>query len=148
MLAAVSAFAGAQAADEGVAVSGLVAHPAHFSLADLRALPAVAVNVTQATNHGPAVQDCKGPALSVLLQQAAPVLGGRNVALAHTLLMTATDGYAVAFSLPELDPDYGGAAPILATDCGGKPLAAPKLVVPSDKPAGRAVHDVAKIELR
>jgi len=54
----------------------------------------------------------------------------------------------VAFSLPELDPDYGAAAPILATECDGRRLDLPKLVVPSDKHAGRAVHSVVTVEIR
>ena len=71
-----------------------------------------------------------------------------SLAVAHTLLITADDGYAVALSLGEIDPDYGHAAPVIATDCGGKALDAPRLVVPGDAHAGRAVRGVVTIEVK
>ena len=42
----------------------------------------------------------------------------------------------------------GGALPVIATDCGGKPLEAPRLVVPGDNHAGRAVRGVVTIDVR
>jgi len=139
----------ADGAEAGLAVTGLVAHPLQLSLAELRAMAQSHVVVTQASGHGPVALDCTGPGISALLERAAPDFGpGPNAALAHTLLITAGDGYAVALSFGEFDPDYGKAAPILATDCGGKPLAAPRLIVPGDRHAGRAVAKVVSMEIR
>ncbi len=148
-LAALLFMAVAMAAEPGLAIMGKVAHPQSLSLAELRALPQAHVAVTQTSGHGPVVLDCQGPALSALIDRAAPVLEGRkNAALALSVLVTAADGYAVALSFGEFDPNYGGASPLVATDCGGKPLEAPQLVVPGDKHAGRTVHHVVTLEIR
>jgi hypothetical protein len=70
--------------------------------------------------------------------------------LATTVLVIAKDGYAVAFSLGELDPGLGAAPVLLAWARDGADLpaeAGPRLVVPGDKRGARAVRDVARIEL-
>jgi len=139
----------ALAAEPVLSVTGLVSKPLHLSLADLRALPATHSNATQLSGRGPVVLDCTGVALSVLLARASPSIGSqRNAGLAHTLLITGDDGYAVALSFGEFDPDYGRAQALVATDCGGKPLEAPRLIVPGDSHAGRAVRGVVTIEVR
>ena len=100
-----------------------MAHPLHLSLASLKAMPSTHVTATQMSGHGPVPLDCTGVPLAALLKQAAPNFGdGRNANLAHTLLFTGDDGYAVSLSFGEIDADYGKAAPIIATECGGKAL--------------------------
>ena len=147
-----SAFAlcmGGEALAAPLSVSGLVSNPLSLSLSDLRAMPASQVAATQASGRGPVAIDCKGPRLSALLDKAVPSLESRNnAALGHVVIITGDDGYAVALSFGELDPNYGGADPVLATDCSGKPLDAPRLIVPGDKHAGRAVRGVVKLEVR
>jgi hypothetical protein len=139
----------AMAAEPTLSVTGLVTHPLRLSLAELRGFPLTHVALTQASGRGPVALDCNGVALSTLLARAALSFGTqRNANLAHTLLLTADDGYAVALSLGEIDPDYGHVAPLIATDCGGKPLDAPRLIVPGDLHAGRAVNGVVSIEVR
>ena len=141
--------AAAQAAEPPLSVSGLVLHPLSLTLADLKSFPVVHVSVTQASGKGPVVLDCSGAALTALLDKAALNLGKANNAnLGHSVLITADDGYAIALSLGEIDPDYGNAGPIIATDCGGKPLDAPRLVVPNDKHAGRAMKGVVSIAVK
>lgn len=144
-----SACFGVHAAEPSVSVTGLVAKPLHLSLTGLRAFPATHVTANQASGRGPVVLDCTGTAISTLLARASPSFGSqRNAGLAHTLLVTGDDGYAVALSFGEIDPDYGHGMPILATDCGGKALEAPRLVVPGDAHAGRAVRGVVTIEVK
>jgi hypothetical protein len=140
---------GVCAAEPSLSVTGLVSNPLHLSLTDLRAFPATHVSATQASGRGPVALDCTGMAVSILLARASPSFGSqRNASLAHTLLVTGDDGYAVALSFGEIDPDYGHGVPILATDCGGKALEAPRLVVPGDAHAGRAVRGVVTIEVK
>lgn len=149
ILSALALCLGGEALAAPLSVSGFVANPLSLSLSDLRAMPLAQVAVTQASGHGPVAIDCKGPRLSALLDKAAPRLESRNnAALGHVVIVTADDGYAVALSFGELDPNYGGAVPILAIDCGGEALGAPRLIIPSDKYAGRAVRGVVKLEVR
>jgi DMSO/TMAO reductase YedYZ molybdopterin-dependent catalytic subunit len=148
-IALLTSVAAVQAADPSLSVSGLVVRPLHLTLADLKSFPVIHVSATQASGKGPVVLDCSGAALTALLDKAALNVGKANNAnLGHSVLITADDGYAVALSLGEIDPDYGNAGPIIATDCGGKPLDAPRLVVPNDKHGGRAVKGVVSIAVK
>jgi DMSO/TMAO reductase YedYZ molybdopterin-dependent catalytic subunit len=144
-----AALAAAAPGSDVLDIKGLVAHPLHLTLADLKALPSTHVTATQASGHGPVPLDCTGVALSALLKQAAPAFGDkRNANLAHSILFTGDDGYAVAMSIGEIDPDYGKAAPVIATACGGKDLDNARLVVPSDGHAGRAIQGLVWIEVK
>jgi DMSO/TMAO reductase YedYZ molybdopterin-dependent catalytic subunit len=137
------------AADPPLALTGLVAHPLHLSLADLKALPPIHVSATQMSGHGPVPLDCTGVPLAALLKTATPNFGdARNANLAHTLLVTGDDGYAVSLSFGEIDADYGKAQPLVATACGGKQLDSPRLVVPGDGHAGRSIQGVVSIEVK
>lgn len=148
-LLSLSGFAAAAAPGELLVLTGLVAHPLHLTLADLKAMPPTHVTATQMSGHGPVPLDCTGVSLTALLKQAAPSFGdARNANLAHTLLFTGDDGYAVSLSFGEIDADYGKAAPIIATACGGKELDHQRLVVPGDGHAGRAIQGVVSIEVK
>ena len=134
---------------EPLTIFGLVTKPVKLSLTDLGKLPTTQVKVTQTSHHGPVPLNCSGPALAVVLGKVKLALAGaKNVNLRHTLLVTADDGYAVALSLAEIDPDSTGAAPLLAVVCNGKKLASPRLVMPRDKGAGRAINSVVRIEVK
>ena len=140
---------GAGAAQAPLSIAGLVVHPLHLTLTDLKSFPAVHVSATQVSGKGPVVLDCTGAAVTALLDKAALNIGkDKNANLGHSLLVTADDGYTVALSLGEIDPDYGNAVAIIATDCGGKPLDAPRLVMPNDKHGGRAVKGVVSLEVK
>lgn len=140
---------GVQAADVSFSVSGLVTHPLHLTLTDLNAFPASHASATQVSGRGPVVLDCTGAAVAAVLDKAVLNLGkANNAKLAHVLLVTADDGYAVALSLGEIDPDYGNETAIIATACSGKPLDAPRLVMPNDKHGGRAVRGLVSIEVK
>lgn len=137
------------AAETPIAVSGIVTHPLTLSSADLHGFPVVSVSSTQVSGRGPVKLDCRGVSVKAILDKAVLTLGtGLNPSLSHTVLITADDGYQVALSMGELDPDYGNAGAIIATDCNGQPLDAPRLVVPHDGHGGRAVRGVVKIEVK
>jgi hypothetical protein len=139
----------ALAAEPSLSVIGMVSHPQLLSLDDLRRLPAKHIAVSQASGRGPVALDCTGIPIAILLKKAEPSFGSqKNGNLAHTLLITADDGYSVALSFGEIDPDYGHVEPIVATDCSGKPLASPRLVVPGDVHAGRAVNGIVTVEVK
>jgi len=137
------------ATDPPIAVTGLVSNSLHLSMDDLGNFPATHVSATQVSGHGPVSLDCTGASLAAILDKATLNVGkNRNANLAHSLLVTGDDGYAVSLSLGEMDPDYGNAEPIIATNCNGKVLDNPRLVVPHDKHGGRAVQGVVSIEIR
>lgn len=115
----------------------------------LAGLPVVGA---EATVHGEKLS-CTGPRLRDLagrlgLPQGAK-LGGPM--LANGLLFRARDGYAVLFSLAELDETLGNSPAILATQCGGKPLdekSGPyRLLVPGEQRPARAMRQVSSVEL-
>lgn len=149
ILGALLASGDADTAESDLSVSGQVAHPVHFSMAQLRSLASQKITVTQISGHGPVKFDCKGAPIDALLDRAGSTWGTkRNAFLAHSLLVSGSDGYAIALSLGEIDRNYGRADPIIAVECDGKVLDSPRLVVPSDKHAGRAIKDVVAITVK
>lgn len=95
---------------------------------------------------------CRGPRLADVLINAGAPSGEalRGAALRRGVLVVGTDGYAVLFSLAELDPGFGGGNVILADRCDDKVLAPQdgpvRLVVERDKRPARSVRQVVRIE--
>ena len=77
---------------------------------------------------------------------------GNNARLRVTVMVTAADGYQVAFGWGELDPEFGAAPILLAYARDGQPMGEKqgmaRIVVPGDKRGGRYVSMVKSIELR
>lgn len=139
----------AQAADAPISVTGLVATPLHLTMADLGSFPAIHVSASQISGRGPVPLECTGAALSAIIAKAGLNVGkGNNAKLAHSVVITADDGYAAALSLGEIDADYGNQNVIIATQCNGKPMDGPRMVVPGDRHGGRAVSGVVSIEVK
>ena len=140
------------AAGASLSISGRVQHPQSLSLADLQKLPPTNVQVSFVTGHGTEAGTFTGVLLWTLLGGAGLIdEAGKNARLRHTIVVTGRDGYAVALSLGEIDPDFEGKPAILAYAKDGIPLDASdgiRLIVPNDKHGGRAVKDVAGIEVR
>jgi hypothetical protein len=71
--------------------------------------------------------------------------------LAFAVVATGRDGYAVAFSLGELDPALGGVEAWLALDHDGGPLserhAPAELLVVTDRKASRGVRGLASLRV-
>ena len=140
-------------ADEGntraIALSGAVKLPGEIWLKDLRTPPPVTVSISQQTGEGPIRATFKGILLWTIIDSAGWVNGPeKNAQQRHTIMVTASDGYAAALSEGEIDPKLEGKQVILAYEKDGAPLAAPQLVVPGDAHASRGVHDVAIIEVK
>jgi hypothetical protein len=75
----------------------------------------------------------------------------RGKAMTSYVVVGASDGYRVIFSLPELDPAFGDHVVLIADTRDGAPLAAGagpyRLVVPFDKRGARWVREVTDVEL-
>jgi hypothetical protein len=143
-------MAGQSAQEAKLAVTGDVPTPLALSASDLAAMPREQAEVTEqdgvkTTYEGVALQD--------ILKKAGIPFGRqmRGKALAGYVLAEAKDGYAVAFSLGELDPDLGGTRVIVADKRDGKPLfeyqGPVRLVIPADKEGARSVRMLEKLEV-
>ncbi len=140
------------AADAGLTIDGQVQKSERISLSDLQALPPTSVSVSFVTGHGQETGTYTGVPLWTLLTNASIVDADPKQHLRHTILVTSgADGYAVAFSIGEVDPKFEGKSVIIAYAKDGKPLSAEdglRLIVPGDVHGGRAVKDVSHIEVK
>lgn len=142
------ANAGESPADAVLAVTGAPEAQA-FTLADLRVLPRSEVYLQEA---GETVR-YTGVAVEELLRRAGVPLGNmlRGTVLTSYVMAHAYDGYAVLFSLWELDASLTGRQGIIVADeRNGKPLDAARgplrLVVPGDGEAARSVRMLERLE--
>jgi|SRR5271167_3335629 len=134
--------AAAQNADE-LSVTGAVAKELHLSAADLKKLAHTSVT---AKDHSGASHTYDGVALQELLGQAGAPHGdglrGKNMAM--VVVAEASDGYKAAFTLTELDADFGNLQVLVADAADGKALGEKegpvRLVVPGDKRQARWVR--------
>jgi hypothetical protein len=119
----------------------------------LKSAPQSTAHISYLTSHGPEEADFAGVSLWDLLQQAGfgDALADRKTRARHYLLITGHDGYQVVVALGEIDPDFEGKPALIALTRNNAALPAKdglRLVVPGDKHGGRAVYDVAHIELK
>lgn len=143
------------AADEAFEITGEVASPGMWTVADLQALPAETVDVSYLTDAGDLVdRQYTGVRFWDVLQQAEPLLDPElPVASLHGyVVLTANDGYVVVVSLGEIDPEFGGQPILLAWEEDGQPLTGERspvvLVTPGDRSEGRYIHGIVTIEVR
>jgi hypothetical protein len=98
--------------------------------------------------------DYRGATLADVLRAGKVTLGKdlKGPLMAHFLLVEATDGYRVAFSLSEVDPDMTDNLVLIADEKDGKPLDANegpfRLIVPHDKKHARWVRQVTRLSVR
>jgi hypothetical protein len=109
--------------------------------------------VVTAKDHSGANVTYSGVALAEVLRAAQVTLGKdlKGPRLTHCLLIQATDGYRVVFSLAEVDPSMSSQVILLADSKDSHPLS-PKegpyrLIVPSDKRFARWVRQVTEISV-
>lgn len=138
------------AQEPSVELIGIGSTPTRLSPQALAALSVAERDVTFETSKGPATRRYKGVLLWDVLQ-ANKALDGLKPAeqLKKTFLVSAKDGYQIAFSIGEIHPDFGNLPLILVSAVDGKPLDGGwRLVAPGDRRGARAVYEVVKIELR
>ena len=133
-----------------VAITGIGTAPIQLTPQMLAALPVIERDVTFETSKGPATRRYKGVLLWDVLQANKALDGLKPVEqLKKTFLVSAKDGYQIAFSIGEIHPDFGNLPLILVSTVDGKPLDGGwRLVAPGDKRGARAVYEVVKVELR
>jgi hypothetical protein len=96
----------------------------------------------------------EGVALRDVLARAGAVFGEklRGTLLAQVVLVTARDGYQVAYGIAELDAAFTDQVVLLADRRDGKPLLPDtgpwQIIVPNDKRPARWIRQVTRIEVR
>jgi hypothetical protein len=110
LICAFGSSAGAQQPSPALAVTGDVRQPLTLTAADLAKMPRTAVNSRNNTAAW------GGVLLSEILKRAGVPLGTelRGTALTTYVVVSASDGYQVLFSLGELDPDMTDAEVLVA----------------------------------
>jgi hypothetical protein len=134
-------------------LDGLVQHAVTITPETLKAGPPSTVHISYLTRNGPEEADFAGVSLWDLLNHAGfgEAAGDRKARARHYLVVTGRDGYQVVIALGEIDPDFEGKTALIAISRNDAPLPPRdglRLVVPGDKHGGRAVYDVAHIELK
>lgn len=137
-----------------ISIDGAVEHARSLTLAALKRAPATTETVSLTTGKGVLTGSYTGVLLWTLLQQAVirSTPGIKNDILRRTVVVTGSDGYQTVLSVGEIDPKFGGDRALIAYARGGKALSHDRgfarLIVPTDKSAGRAVFGIASITVR
>lgn len=140
----------AQAPPAVLSVQGDVASPVSLTADDLAKMPRETASVP-APDGSKIVYE--GVSLFQVLQKAGVPSGSklRGKALASYVLAKARDGYQVAFTLGELDPQFGNESILVADKRDGKPLPDKqgpfRLVCPNDKEGARSVRMLETLEV-
>ena len=141
--------AGARQSAPTIVVTGNVKQPLTLTAADLAKMPHAAVTITNNT----ITAAWGGVWLSDILKQAGVPLGPglRGAALSTYVMVSASDGYQVLFSLGELDPDMTDTQVLVADTANGRSLIDEgesfRLVIPKDKQGARSVRMLTRIEV-
>ncbi len=137
-----------------IAIKGAIGHPRTVTLADLQHEPQTTETVFMHTGHGALSGTFTGVLLWRLIEEAGVTedAAKKNDIMRHTVTITGSDGYSAVLSLGEIAPEFGGDQAIVAYEQDGKPIAGAdgfaRLIVPTDKAAGRAVGAISTIEVK
>ena len=144
-----SALASAQTSEVLLRVQGDLKTPLALTAEDLAAMPR---HTAVQQSDGKDVT-YEGVLLYDLLKKAGLPSGHALMgkAMASYILATGSDGYQVVFAIPEVDPDFIGAAVLVADKRDGGPLNANQkplqLIAPQDKRHARSVHSLITIDV-
>ncbi len=120
---ALSAWAGSPS--ESLRVDGAVQTALNLSVSDLKAFPPDQIgrlSVSKRIDGKEANTTVRGVRLSAVLERAGVVAPGRNDWKSLVVLASATDGYKVRFSWPELINTEGGAGVLVIFERDGQAL--------------------------
>ena len=126
--------------------------PIVLSQAELKSLPHITVTVQN--THADEKETYSGVRLADLCTKLGAPLGKelRGKAMVSYIKASAPDGYAVVFSIAEIDPEFHSGEIIVADQMNGQPLDARsgpfKLVATEDKRPARWVRNVTTLELK
>jgi DMSO/TMAO reductase YedYZ molybdopterin-dependent catalytic subunit len=132
-------------------ITGDVPHPHTYQEQEWKQLKHTSITATNA--HEKKTATYSGVPLRDLLKDAGVPMGEnlRGKALTICVVVTASDGYQVTFSIAELDEGIGNVQALVADSEDSKPLAQTvgplRLVVPADKRPARWVRMVKTIRV-
>jgi len=130
-----------------VAVGGAVSRPFTLRAEEAGRFATLRARVSQPSAYGPIDGVFEGISVAGLIAAATPATpAGKAGLLSTSLTARAGDGYAVAFSYAEIDPDHAVTPAFLAFRCNGRSIT-PTLVAPGDRNSDRYVHELTAIEL-
>jgi DMSO/TMAO reductase YedYZ molybdopterin-dependent catalytic subunit len=133
-----------------VKISGEVSQPLTIGAAELQKAERVAVDRKDRDGK---VHHYTGVLLSALLTQAGTTLGKdlRGENLTKYVLVEASDGYQIIFTLAELDTDFTDEKIILADQMDDRPLPLAdgpfRIIVQNDKKPARCIKQVTSIKV-
>ncbi|HXO01623.1 MAG TPA: molybdopterin-dependent oxidoreductase [Stellaceae bacterium] len=132
-----------------LALEGKVKQPRHWTLDDLKKLPAQHADVTYQTDRGPVTASFAGVLLWSLIEAAGGLddAGEKGAVVRHAIRITAKDGWVVVTSTGEIAPDFGDKGTLVAYERDGKPLDDFRIVMPGDKHGARNARDVVTIAI-
>jgi DMSO/TMAO reductase YedYZ molybdopterin-dependent catalytic subunit len=154
-VAATAMAPGAGGPSTTFALAGGVNKTGTYDLAALKALPRALVTTNPLAGGQPAGQHTfAGPLLYDLVSAAGVKTGTsvKNDVLKKAIVVTGSDGYAIAISFGEIDPRVANKKVLVAYEQDDQALPAKdgfaRLIVPGDNFAGRYVSNVVKIEVK
>jgi len=132
-----------------VRIDGAVENPLALSGDQLRAFPAQTQAVQFESGTGTQSHIYDGTALTEILDAAKLRTPSdvKNPELTFAVLATGSDGYSAAVSWGELSPKFGATPILVAYTEDGRPLDAPRLVVPGDVKGGRYVSELTGLRV-
>ena len=143
-------LAGSPTIAQTLSVTGLDGHTRTLQARQLKALPRNSVTLK---SHEGTSATYEGVPLTAILYAAGAPIGKalRGSDMTDVVVVTASDGYRVAFSLGETDPTIGAEKIVLADSIDGHAIPAPdgplRLVVAGDVRPARSVRMVTGIRL-
>ncbi|MBV9859648.1 MAG: hypothetical protein JO038_06065 [Alphaproteobacteria bacterium] len=148
VVAAMLLVATAAAQTPVLSLQGKVKVPHHWTIDELRKMPAEHADVSYQTERGSVTASFTGVLLWSLIGAAGGIDdAAKDAEVRHAIRVTASDGYVVVTSTGEIAPDFGGKAALVAYERDGKPLDNFRIVMPGDKHGGRDARNVVSIAI-
>jgi hypothetical protein len=142
-------FPGAISAAEVATLSAPGHADVQLSAESLGQLPAVTATTAYRSSHGIQSGIYKGVLLWDILIHQGLVTENHKAALRNVVIVTATDGHQVAFSVGEIAPDFGNREILLAYEMNDAPIPdGLRMVVPGDLRGTRHIKDIKTLEFR